>query len=144
MVRLLLNHGADLSLNGTVDSATALHLALQPCVENGISILDPSISFNLAKKERKKLYYGDFLTHQATALALIDMGADLDAKNGRHETCLMLATRGGYVVVVQRMLEKGVDWNFGTNATSCEDIICLDRMLSLLRSHSTEQGGLGG
>ncbi|KAJ5156796.1 hypothetical protein N7492_009599 [Penicillium capsulatum] len=122
IAELLIQHGADVHLKLTITDATALHWALRPA---------PSVSH---KQERQ-----NFLRHQATALTLIEMGADLSAKNAFHETCLTLAASGGYVKVVQRMLEKGVDCSIETNAITKKDIACLQEMMSLLRSKPVEQ-----
>jgi hypothetical protein len=48
-------------------------------------------------------------TETADALALIDQGADLHAKNNNGNTPLLLACKNGHAEVVEALLEKGAD-----------------------------------
>ena len=46
----------------------------------------------------------------AIVQALVDAGADVDARNEKHETAMLFAASNGHASVVQVLLQSGADW----------------------------------
>jgi ankyrin repeat protein len=55
------------------------------------------------------------LQYSEMVKALIDKGADVNAKDKDGQTALMLAAGGGYTEIVKALIEKGADVNAKNN-----------------------------
>ncbi|KAH9053059.1 ankyrin repeat-containing domain protein [Lactarius vividus] len=113
LVRLLLEHNADVNLPGGLVCATPLHFAScvgqlevsRLLIQQGANVNSPSLDgwtpLNAASENG----------HLDAVRLLIDSGADLDAPNNKGGTPLHSAANNGHLDIVKLLLDSGADFD---------------------------------
>ena len=112
VVRLLLEHGADVEAKDKERGETALILAAGSGYEAIVRrLLERRADVEAKEKERgTALILSAMLGHEAVVWLLLEHGADVEAKDKeRGGTALILAAGLGHEAVVRLLLERGAD-----------------------------------
>jgi len=74
-----------------------------------MALLDSGAHINAPSGERwRPLHHA--AGHMETLIALLDRGADIDARNKKGETPLLLSLLEGHQAVTVTLLERGCNW----------------------------------
>ena len=76
--------------------------------------IDHYYSMDLQKQRAKiaqALYYASMAGFPEVSCALLEMGADVNAKGGNYGNALQAASNGGYEAIAKLLIEKGADIN---------------------------------
>ncbi|OHE94094.1 hypothetical protein CORC01_10551 [Colletotrichum orchidophilum] len=118
IIELLLLHKADIKLLGRGGQGTAFGSALQRALAAGhqetvrllLDVGNPS-----DQMEMPELYAASLVGSEETVQALLDSGVDINARyrGERFQTALSAACMGGYIKIVEMLLDRGASLEVG-------------------------------
>ena len=135
IVRALLDKGADVQVISDYGSTALMHASKNGHLEIVRALLDKGTDVQTISKENPKQYLDqgalnalhnlDYLVapllltskygHLEIVRALLDAGANFDAKSNEGSTALMVASANGHLKIVRVLLDKGANFDAKNN-----------------------------
>jgi FOG: Ankyrin repeat len=109
MMELFLRHGADVNYVNARGEQALMHAAWKDRAAAIEWLLAHGAGINRTGQQWSALHYAVFAGHERLARALVDRGADVNARSPNGSSVLMMAAREGHRSLAHLLLERGAD-----------------------------------